>query len=208
MFDHSKQQVAEAVRQYVQQAMPPDPTGHDWPHVNRVLKNALLIAKKEGGDLYQVTLIALTHDLFDHKFFAGTQDEAKIQLALLLQQKGADETTIGQVVENVFSLSYSKSATKPVLSPEGKMVQDADRLEAIGAIGIARAFAYGGYKNRLMNHGETPESGGTTFDHFFEKLLKLYDLLNTTTAREMARERFVFMEEFVKRFEAEWNLFP
>lgn len=206
---HQEQKIVDQLKQHVQQAMPPDPTGHDWPHVERVLKNAVFIAKQEGGDLFLISLIALTHDLYDHKFFNGSTGEAKEKLAVLLRKMGVEEKAVQTVVQDVFSLSFSKSVSQPVLSPEGKIVQDADRLEAIGAIGIARAFAYGGFKNRLMNHhashANNAEKTGATFDHFFEKLLRLYDLFNTTAAKEMARDRFDFMQEFVRRFGEEWG---
>lgn len=230
MLTLSDSQIVEAITLHVQKNMPPDPTGHDWPHVSRVLKNALAINAKEGGDEFHITLIALTHDLFDHKFFKGSQAEAeKLLLDLLISYKvnSADAT---EIVKQVFNLSFKNGqpAREP-LSKEGKIVQDGDRIEAIGAIGIARAFAFGGFKNRLMSKEKEAAVGsgsgdltneknsdsaslrekkseeGTTFEHFFEKLLKLYDLLNTEAAKNIAKERFEFMQEFVKRFEQEWN---
>jgi uncharacterized protein len=212
--------IIEKLKAYVQQAMPPDPTGHDWPHVSRVLKNALTIHACEGGNEFHITLIALTHDLYDHKFFNGTQVEAEKQLFDLLVSHKVSSTDAGEIVKQVFNLSFKNGQPpREPLSLEGKIVQDADRIEAIGAIGIARAFAFGGFKNRLMwskeNSGSTAASPrlrekkenteGTTFEHFFDKLLKLYDLLNTETAKKIAKERFEFMQEFVKRFEQEWN---
>jgi uncharacterized protein len=213
-LDNSQQKIIHALKEHVKQAMPPDPTGHDWPHVWRVLKNALKINETEKGDEFQITLIALTHDLYDHKFFTGTQDEAEKNLYDLLMQVGVDAKTTPLVVDQVFNLSFKGGAPpKKPLSKEGQIVQDADRLEAIGAIGIARAFAFGGFKNRMMNHAEkkdhlhdpAPLRETTTFDHFFEKLLKLYDLLNTQKAKSLAKDRFMFMEEFVKRFGEEWG---
>jgi len=207
MLSEFQHEIVASLEQHVQKHMPPDPTGHDWPHVWRVLKNAEKINQVEKGDIFQITLIALTHDLYDHKFFNGTQEEAEKQLLSLLINFKIENTIAIEVVKQVFNLSFKKGQTpREPLSKEGKIVQDADRIEAIGAIGIARAFAYGGFKNRLMNHEKNqavPE--GTTFDHFFEKLLKLYDLLNTQTAKEMAKDRFDFMQEFAKRFEQEWN---
>ena len=228
--------IVDKIKLHVQQNMPPDPTGHDWPHVSRVLKNALAINQFENGNEFHITLIALTHDLYDHKFFKGTQAEAEKLLNELLVSHGVSSTDSIEIVKQVFKLSYKNGqpAREP-LSIEGKIVQDADRIEAIGAIGIARAFAYGGFKNRLMckekaaavgcssgditndknfasslpiaiGIGEKNENQeGTTFVHFFEKLLKLYNLLNTETAKKIAKERFEFMQEFVNRFEAEWN---
>lgn len=204
-MDNSQQKIVEALKEHVKQVMPPDPTGHDWPHVWRVLKNALQLNETEKGNEFQITLIALTHDLYDHKFFSGTQEEAEKNLYALLVQFGVDAKTSAVVVDQVFNLSFKGGAPpKKPLGKEGQIVQDADRLEAIGAMGIARAFAYGGFKNRLMNKNKG-ENNPNTFDHFFEKLLKLYDLLNTQTARAIAKDRFEFMEEFVKRFGEEWN---
>jgi uncharacterized protein len=200
----SQQHIIERLTQHVKEAMPPDPTGHDWPHVMRVLKNARAIHAIEGGNEFVLTLIALTHDLFDHKFFEGTQQEAEKKLAELLMGMGVEKSVSDTVVEQVFNLSFKGGRQQKPLNSEGKMVQDADRLEAIGAIGIARAFAYGGFKNRLMNSDDNSEPN--TYDHFFEKLLKLYDLLNTPTAKKMAQGRFDFMREFVKRFEEEWSV--
>lgn len=239
--------IIEKLKIHVQKSMLPDPTGHDWPHVSRVLKNAIKINETENGNLFHITLIALTHDLYDHKFFNGTQIEAEQLLLDLLINFGVTKIESSEIVKQVFNLSYSSKgrpasswkngqSTSETLSKEGKIVQDADRIEAIGAIGIARAFAYGGFKNRLMNGKEKSGSGsgdiqiekgktniaavgsgssnmsnekniptGTTFDHFFEKLLKLYDLLNTETAKKIAKDRFEFMQEFVRRFDEEWN---
>lgn len=189
----------------MKQVMPPDPTAHDWPHVLRVLKNALIINEVEKGDEFQVALIALTHDLYDHKFFTGTQSEAEKNLHDLLMQFNVEPYIVPVVIDQVFNLSFKGGAApKKPLTKEGQIVQDADRLEAIGAIGIARAFAFGGFKHRLMNKHEG-ETNATTFDHFFEKLLKLYDLLNTQTAKSIAKDRFEFMKEFVERFKKEWD---
>jgi uncharacterized protein len=199
--------IIEKLKAHVQETMPPDPTGHDWPHIWRVLRNAETIHATENGDWFSITLIALTHDLYDHKFFAGTQAEAENALQKLLTSHGVDNRLAGNVAEQVFNLSFKNGVQQKPLSHEGKIVQDADRLEAIGAIGIARAFAFGGYKNRVMNKEKAgpANTSGSTFDHFFEKLLKLYDLLNTPAAKKMAKDRFDFMQEFVKRFETEWN---
>jgi uncharacterized protein len=225
--------IIENLKSHVQQSMPPDPTGHDWPHVMRVLKNAMAIHASEGGNKFQLILIALTHDLYDHKFFTGSQTEAEKLLYELLVSHKINTGDASEIVKQVFNLSYKNGQVpREPLNHEGKIVQDADRIEAIGAIGIARAFAYGGFKNRLMNKEEEAAVGsgsgdsqlekcaasprlrkkkqkdntdGTTFEHFFEKLLKLYDLLNTETAKKIAKERFDFMQEFVKRFEEEWN---
>lgn len=212
MLSEIQSQIIDRLRQHVITAMPEDPTGHDWPHIFRVEKNALLISEKERGDQFIIHLVALTHDLFDHKFFPGTEEEAKIELRKLLQTYEIENSIIDIVITNVFSLSYKNGQNKSTsLTIEGKIVQDADRIEAIGAIGIARAFAYGGFKKRIIaptnSEFEIRNSKltETTFGHFFEKLLLLYDLLNTETAKKIAKDKFDFMTEFVKRFGEEWG---
>lgn len=211
-MEHDQTKILEELKLQVKHIMPPDPTAHDWPHIYRVLKLALDIAQQEGGDAFMVSLIALTHDLYDHKFFKGSEEEAKISLTNDLLQLKVEKSIADKVVTQVFSLSYSKADRWKNLNHEGKIVQDADRIEAIGAIGIARAFAFGGYKGRVMCTEVLEDSltaapfsrEPNTFDHFDEKLLKLFDLLNTTTAKQIAHDRFNFMVDFVKRFKEEW----
>lgn len=212
MLSEIQSQIIDRLRQHVINSMPEDPTGHDWPHVLRVEKNALLISEKEGGNQFLIRLIALTHDLYDHKFFPGTEEEAKTELRRLLMGFNIDTSVIETVIINVFSLSFKGGKNKSaLLTIEGKIVQDADRIEAIGAIGIARAFAYGGFKNRVIAPAgskfeiQNAKLSDTTFGHFFDKLLLLYDLMNTETAKKIAANRFTFMKEFVGRFEEEWD---
>jgi uncharacterized protein len=205
MLSPNENNILEKLSAHVKNTMPPESTAHDWPHVFRVWKNALRIAEQYDCNRFKIGLIALTHDLYDHKFFNGSKDDAKKNLKQLLLDFSIAEGMADEVVTDVFSLSFSQSHLSHQLSLEGKIVQDADRLEAIGAIGIARAFAFGGYKKRLLFANENKPEEGTTFDHFFDKLIKLYDLLNTDAAKAMAKDRFDFMLDFVKRFEQEWN---
>lgn len=191
-------------------------TGHDWWHVVRVVNNALRIAKEEKGDLFLVEIAALVHDIGDHKF----HDEEKAQETLitkLLNEVGIEKSVLNQVLEIVSTVSYKGAnvSTNPI-TLEGKIVQDADRLDAIGAVGIARAFAYGGNKNRLLFHPEQKptlhndflsykKDNGHTINHFYEKLLLLKDRMQTPTGKRMAEERHSYMEGFLTQFYEEWG---
>ncbi len=192
-------------------------TGHDWHHIERVTKMALNLARAEGGDEEVTVLGALLHDIADHKFHDGDLTEGPRVAAALLRRAAADGKTIERVVTIVNEVTFKGAGVPtPVSSIEAACVQDADRLDAIGAIGIARAFAYGGAKQRLLHDPEsTPNphasfesyasSTGATTHHFYEKLLLLKDRMNTKAAKEMAIERHAFMEAFLAQFYAEWH---
>lgn len=193
-------------------------SGHDWFHIERVWKLSLYIQEKEGGDKLVIELAALLHDIADPKFHNGDETIAtKIVTGFLSQQK-ADQETIDKVIFIIENMSFKNRKEVPENLPlELKIVQDADRLDAIGAIGIARTFNFGGYKNNLMYHPdiepkldqskeEYKKSNGTTINHFYEKLLLLKDLLNTKTAKEIAEHRHQFMLRFLDEFYKEWNV--
>lgn len=192
-------------------------TGHDWWHVERVWKNALYIAKGEGGDLFVVELAALLHDIADWKFHGGDESVGPQKARAWLESLAVDGATIAHVCEIIADISFKGAGeTKRMPTLEGMIVQDADRLDALGAIGIARAFAYGGHKgNPLHNPGEQPQhhetfeqykkGRGSTVNHFYEKLLLLKNMMNTETAREMAAERHRYMEEYLRQFFLEWD---
>jgi len=193
-------------------------SGHDWFHIERVWKLSLKIQEKEGGDKLIIELAALLHDIADPKFHNGDETLAsKIVNEFLTEQK-VDSETIEKVLFIIENMSFKNRNDAPGNLPlELKIVQDADRLDAIGAIGIARTFNFGGYKNNLMYHpdiepklNQTKEqykkSNGTTINHFYEKLLLLKDLLNTKTAREIAEHRHQFMLQFLEEFYKEWNV--
>ncbi len=193
-------------------------SGHDWFHIERVWKLSLHIHEKEGGDRLVIELAALLHDIADPKFHNGDETVAtKIVTEFLTEQK-VDQHIIGQVVFIIENMSFKNRKEAPQHLPlELKIVQDADRLDAIGAIGIARTFNFGGYKNNLMYHPDIEpklnqskedykKSNGTTINHFYEKLLLLKDLLNTETAKEIASERHGFMLRFLDQFYKEWNV--
>ncbi|MCA9383383.1 HD domain-containing protein [Candidatus Dojkabacteria bacterium] len=192
-------------------------SGHDWWHIFRVWKNAITIGKKEGANLYVVELAALLHDIADYKFHDGDEKIGGEVSKQWMQEVGVDSETIEAVVDIVNNVSFKggKNAKK-MQSIEGQAVQDADRLDAIGAIGIARCFAYGGYKgNEMYNPDKEPNLNmskeeyktqkGTQINHFYEKLLLLKDLMNTKTGKEMANARHDYMLNYLDEFYSEWK---
>ena len=191
--------------------------GHDWFHVERVYNNALLIAEEESCDLQVIKLAALLHDVADSKFHNGDETIGpKIAREFLVTQNVAEET-INHVIAIIENISYKGgNFEKEFHSKELEIVQDADRLDAIGAIGIGRAFAYGGFMKREMHNPdvsheihntfeEYKNKSGSTINHFYEKLLLLKDKMNTKTGREKAMERHEFMESFLVEFYSEWE---
>ncbi|MFS4455167.1 HD domain-containing protein [Maribacter sp. 2304DJ31-5] len=196
--------------------------GHDWFHIQRVFNNTLLIAKKEKVNLLVVSLGALLHDIADAKFHDGDETIGPKMARDFLNSLEVSEETINHVVSIIEHVSFKSTLGKG--SYKGKrfntlelqVVQDADRLDALGAIGIARAFNYGGFKNRSLYNPDIPpklkmtkaeykKSNGPTLNHFYEKLLLLKDKMNTVTGRELAEERHYYMIDFLKQFYKEWN---
>lgn len=208
------QLLAEA-RAHVRERLGGDSSGHDWWHIERVVRLARRLAEEEGADVFLCELAALTHDLADWKI---NPDEARALADLRgwLSAHGADEPTVAAVLEIITSMSFKGGGGAPMRTLEGQIVQDADRLDAIGAIGIARAFAYGGAKGRrLHDPEEAPRQQMTaaeyqshqaaTITHFYEKLLKLQERVNTATARRLAAHRHAVLEQFLEEFFAEWQ---
>ncbi|MFC4165605.1 HD domain-containing protein [Epilithonimonas zeae] len=193
-------------------------SGHDWFHIERVWKLSLKIQEKEGGDKLVIELAALLHDIADPKFHNGDETIASKIVNKFLTKQKVDSEIIEKVIFIIENMSFKNRNDAPENLPlELKIVQDADRLDAIGAIGIARTFNFGGYKNNLMYHPdiepklnqskeEYKKSNGTTINHFYEKLLLLKDLLNTETAKEIAEHRHQFMLQFLDEFYKEWNV--
>ena len=196
--------------------------GHDWFHIQRVFNNTMLIAKEEKVNILVVSLGALLHDIADAKFHDGDESLGPQIAQDFLLSIGVPKRTINHVVKIIkFSsfkagLTNGKNKQKIFSSLELKVVQDADRLDAIGAIGIARAFNYGGYKNRTlydpsippnlkMTKEEYKKSKAPTINHFYEKLLLLKDKMNTTTGKRLAEERHHFMLDYLEQFYKEWN---
>jgi len=194
-----------------------DASGHDPWHVQRVRRAALHIGRGEGADLYVVELAALLHDIADSKFHDGDEEIGPRRAMEWLASLGVEPVVVEQVGAIVRDLSFRGAGVEQrELTLEGQAVQDADRLDAIGAIGVGRAFAYGGHKGRpLYDPAIPPEAHATaeryksnrspTLNHFHEKLLLLKDRLNTPTARALAERRHQFLEEFVERFLEEWE---
>jgi len=201
---------------YVQQEFQNDSSGHDWWHIHRVWKNAVQIAKIEGADLFTVELAALLHDLDDWKLNPSA-DGTPLRAAAWLRQMGVDAALSLHICEILAHLSYKGAGVENKISTlEGQIVQDADRLDAIGAVGIGRAFAYGGHAGRpLYDPNEPPQmhqtfeqyksSRSATINHFYEKLLLLKERMNTPTARRIAEQRHALMENFLAQFLSEWD---
>jgi uncharacterized protein len=192
--------------------------GHDWFHIERVFNNTLLIAKEEKVDLLVVSLAALLHDIADSKFYNGDETIGPKKARQFLFEQNVDSIIIEHVVSIIESMSFKNSfeTEKKFTSLEMSVVQDADRLDAIGAIGIARCFNYGGFKNRAlynpevlpnlkMTKKEYKNSDAPTINHFYEKLLLLKDKMNTKTGRRIAISRHNYMESFLKQFYREWE---
>lgn len=202
---------------HVKAALSGEGSGHDWWHTCRVWNTARRIGQAEGADLLVVELAALLHDIADWKAHDGDSTVGPRAASNWLVSLGAESSVVEHVCRIVADISFKGSGVmQPELSLEGKVVQDADRLDAIGAIGIARAFAYGGAKGRLIHDPELrPEehqtaeayikSTGTTVNHFYEKLLLLKDRMNTLAGRAIAENRHQFMETFLRQFYREWE---
>jgi len=191
--------------------------GHDWFHIERVFKNALQIAEGEVCDTNVVQLAALLHDIADSKFHNGDETIGPKIARKFLENENVAVAIIEHVINIIENISFKGGNTQKTFSSiELDIVQDADRLDAIGAIGIARAFNYGGFKNRplynpniapnlSMSKEEYKNSQAPTLNHFYEKLLLLKDKMNTKTGKQIAQERHLFMEGFLSQFYAEWD---
>ncbi|MFT5248814.1 MAG: hypothetical protein ACI93P_000530 [bacterium] len=191
--------------------------GHDWFHIERVYKNALLISKTENVDSFVVSLGALLHDIADSKFYNGDETIGPKKAKGFLISENTPEDVIAHVIKIIENISFKGGNKKQVFfSNELSVIQDADRLDAIGAIGIARCFNYGGFKNRKlydpeikpnlnMSSEEYKNSTAPTINHFYEKLLLLKDNMNTQTGKQIAENRHQYMEDFLEQFYGEWE---
>ncbi len=214
----NKEQILQNTIIYVKETLEDAEGGHDWFHIQRVLNNATLIAKGEDVDLFIVQLGALLHDIADAKFYDGDESIGPKKARNFLEGQEVSEEIIAHI-ENIIkyvSFKSSLSGNVPFASLELDVIQDADRLDAIGAIGIARCFNYGGFKNRVlydpeispkldMSKEEYKKSASPTINHFYEKLLLLKDKMNTTTGKQIAKDRHIYMEDFLAQFYDEWN---
>jgi len=213
-----QERTIQRTEEFVRVKMTGEGSGHDWWHVYRVWRTAVHIAAREPVDPYVVQLAALLHDIADWKFHGGDASVGPRVAGEWLREAGVDADTTEHVCEIVGTLSFKGAGVpSPMRTREGMVVQDADRLDAIGAIGIARTFAYGGHKGRPLRDPDAPPrphdsaeayiaNTGSTINHFYEKLLLLKDLMNTAAAREMAVRRHAFTEEFLDRFYKEWDI--
>ncbi len=213
----TNKEVIDAVVAHFKKEFAHESTGHDWYHIERVWKNAKTINANEGADTFVVELGALLHDIADHKFVEDADNESRKRTVDLLSGLGVPEDIIDQVLHIVLNCSFKGGiGENKMKSHEGLIVQDADRLDAIGAIGVARTFAFGGKFGNLLYD---PEVAPSTFEsaeeyrkkrthtinHFYEKLLLLKDGMNTATGKKMAAGRHEYMETFLTQFYGEWN---
>jgi uncharacterized protein len=190
-------------------------SGHDWRHIERVRNLARTIAREEGADLYICELAALLHDLADAKV-AGDEATGRRRVRDWLVRYEVEPSVTERVMEIIVTMSFAGGNRPPMTTLEGRVVQDADRLDAIGAVGVARTFAYGGSRGRLLYDPDIPPqthtsavayhaSDAPTINHFYEKLLLLKERMNTAYARQLAEGRHAYMEAFLAEFYAEWN---
>ena len=206
--------IIEQALAYVKEKLENEYSGHDYFHTLRVFKMATHIANSEQANVEMVQLAALLHDVDDRKIFPETY-EKQINARSFLLSNGVERARVEAICQIIREISFSANDSAPS-TLEGKCVQDADRLDAIGAIGIGRAFAYGGNHNRHMYHPdikpnlnmtkeEYVKSESTTINHFYEKLFKLTKLMNTESAIKIAKERESYMRDFVAKFLEEWE---
>ena len=213
----NQQKIIDQTATFIKKQLRGESSGHDWWHVYRVWKSAVSIGKQEQADLFVVELAALLHDIADWKFHDGNDEVGPQRAAEWLQTLYVDDATIAHVCDIIRNISFKGAGvTTAMQTIEGKVVQDADRLDAIGAIGIARTFAYGGSKGREMyNPDVSPllhdsfeaykQNQSHTINHFYEKLLLLKERMNTATARQLAEQRHRVMEDYLDQFYREWD---
>ncbi|WP_373650988.1 HD domain-containing protein [Schlesneria sp. DSM 10557] len=210
-------QVIKRTAEHVRRTLENDTTGHDWWHIDRVRRNALRIAAEEKADMVIVELAALLHDIADWKFHGGDDTAGPRAAHAWLSENNIDPAVVDAVCDIVARVTFKGAGVSTEMPTiEGKCVQDGDRLDAIGAIGVARAFTYGGHMGRPMHDPSVPaelhssfaaykSKSGPTINHFYEKLLLLKDRMQTDSGRRIAHERHAFMENYLQQFLAEWN---
>ncbi|UTC67912.1 HD domain-containing protein [Treponema sp. OMZ 792] len=211
-----KTEIIKDAEKYVEKVFNEDFSGHDFFHTMRVYRTATYIAEKENADIFIVQLAALLHDVDDRKLSPKTTAN-KDRAVLFMKSKNISDALCKSIVSIIAEVSYAGKDSKTPSLIEGMCVQDADRLDALGAIGIARAFAYGGSRHRQMYNPvvkpcmdmgkeEYQNHVSTTINHFYEKLFYLKDLMNTATAKKIAEKRELYMKDFVLEFLNEWEL--
>jgi uncharacterized protein len=208
-------QIITAAERFAKSELENDPTGHDWWHIHRVVQMAERLAEEESADTFICVMAALLHDVADEKLNESKESGLRKVRDWLDGQPLAEEDR-EHIMEIISTMSYNAGTNPPMRTREGQVVQDADRLDAIGAIAIARTFLYAGWKGHPIHDPQlpprdsmTPEEyrngKSTAINHFHEKLLKLKDRINTSSARRIAEERHRYMEQYVDRFYREWN---
>ncbi|NNL02615.1 MAG: HD domain-containing protein [Eudoraea sp.] len=215
----NRKAIINKTKKFVKQTLEGAEGGHDWFHTKRVLANSIHIAKKENANLFVVQLAALLHDIADAKFHDGDETLGPKMASEFLEAQKVDPLNREHIIKIIKSVSF-KNSLSPIENPfdsiELQIVQDADRLDAIGAIGIARAFNYGGFKNRELYNPKVPpnmnmnkeaykKSSAPTINHFYEKLLLLKEKMNTPTGKKLAENRHDFMLSYLDQFYQEWE---
>ncbi|MFC5468968.1 HD domain-containing protein [Cohnella suwonensis] len=215
LWTEQQKRIAGEAVEWVRAKLHEDSSGHDWWHIDRVVRTARTISLEEGADTFVCELAALLHDMADEKLNDDPR-AAELELERWLEKSGAGEDQVAHVLEIIRTMSFKGGSRAPMKTTEGKVVQDADRLDAIGAVGISRVFAYSGDKGRPIHDPDLPprermteeeyrHGKDTAINHFYEKLLKLRELMNTAAGRRLAEERHAFMEKYLERFYAEWE---
>lgn len=209
------EQIYSRIIEFLEEELGADTSGHSLDHAVRVYKNARAILKAEGGNERVVLISALVHDVIDPKLFEDSREQ-QAKLLIFLQTLGCSQSELKEIFYIIENISYKGGKGERVKTLEAQIVQDADRLDAIGAIGIGRTFMYGGSRGTKMYDEDIPlmefeneasyrQHKGTVINHFYEKLFKLKDLINTETAKQIANQRHEFMVAFVEQFLNEWN---
>src|SRR5450631_1697360 len=213
----NEEEILNSTIAYVKKELQGAEGGHDWWHIERVWQNAKLIAHTEQVNIFIVELAALLHDIADAKFYDGDENVGPMKAKQFLETLSIEKEIINHVENIIRNISFKGgNFANNFYSSELAVIQDADRLDAIGAIGVARAFNYGGFKNREIYNPEIPpdlqmtkndykKSNAPTINHFYEKLLLLKDKMNTDTGKKLAAERHRFMEIFLEEFYKEWE---
>lgn len=208
----SNKSVIKLAEQFAKQQLEHDPSGHDWWHVHRVRQLALELARYEEANSFICELAALLHDIADEKL-NESKEAGLVKVRAWLESQSVEDHVIQEVMTIIATMSFNGGKNPPMETIEGKIVQDADRLDALGAMGIARTFLYSGLKGQLIHNPEGNyenveyrSNNKTAIYHFYEKLLKIKDLLNTEHAKQIAANRHQFLELFLNQFYKEWDL--
>ncbi|WDF49760.1 HD domain-containing protein [Paenibacillus sp. KACC 21273] len=210
-----QEQVIQDTAQFVKSVLSEDTSGHDWWHIHRVVQMTERITATEGGNRFVAVMAALLHDVADEKLNVSKEAGMR-KVTDWLDTQSIPPADVEHIIEIIATMSYNGGNNPPVRTLEGQIVQDADRLDAIGAISIARVFVYSGHTGRPIHDPDIPvrtsmtseqyrNEKSTAINHFHEKLLKLKDMINTPSARIIAEERHQYMQEYVDRFYKEWN---